>query len=111
MATLNDDVLDALLAEIRDNANRLDICSAEPTTYTQATSTYTLGNKTTPGFSTIGDRTPNGRKFTVNAITDGSVTDTDDATHFALVDTVNSKLLVTQALSSTEGVTDGNDFN
>jgi hypothetical protein len=51
-----------------------------------------------------------GRKITVDAITDGSVSGTDTATHWALTDDSESKLLVTGALASSQAVTDGNTF-
>ena len=110
MPLIADYVLDAALSKLDLEANRLDICSSEPTTYTQATSTNTLGNKT--GF-TIGapsDRTPNGRRVTTSAITDGTVTGTGTATHWAITDTTNSRLLATGALAASQAVTSGNTF-
>lgn len=110
MAFIADYVLDAALSKLDTEANRLDITSQEATTYTEATSTYTLGNKTSLSIGAPGDRTPNGRKVTVAAITDGSVTGTGTATHWAIVDTANSRLLATGSLSSSQAVTDGNTF-
>lgn len=110
MPLIADYVLDAALAKLDTEANRLDICNAEPATYAAATSTNTLGNKT--GF-TIGapaDRTPNGRKVTTSAITDGTVTATGTATHWAITDTTNSRLLATGALAASQAVTSGNVF-
>lgn len=110
MATLADRVFDSGLGILNSEVNRLDICSQEPTTYTEATSTYTLGNKTSPTVSSPADRSGGGREVTVSAISDGSVTATGTATHFALVDTNNSRLLVAGALDSSESVTNGNTF-
>lgn len=110
MAYLNDYILDAGLSKLDTEANRLDICSQEPTTYTEATSTYTLGNKTSLSVGAPEDRSPNGRKVIVAAITDGSVTGTGTATHYAISDTVNSRLLSTGPLSSSQAVTSGNTF-
>jgi len=59
---------------------------------------------------TPGDASPNGRKVTVAAITDGTVTGTDDATHWAITDTVNSRLLATGSLSAGQLVTSGNTY-
>ena len=39
---LGDHVLDGALAILDTEANRLDICHTIPTTYAQATSTYTV---------------------------------------------------------------------
>lgn len=111
MPLLADYVLDAALAKLDTEANRLDICSQEPTTYAEATSTYTLGNKTGLSVGAPADRTPNGRKVTVASFSDGSVTGTGTATHWAVVDTANSRLLATGALSSSQAVTNGNTFS
>lgn len=111
MSYLNDRVFDSGLSVLDTEANRLDICSQEPTTYTEATSTYTLGNKTSLSIGAPADRTPSGRKVTVAAITDGTVTGTDTATHWAIVDTGNSRLLATGSLSSSQAVTSGNTFS
>lgn len=110
MAFLNDRVLDNGLTVLDTEANRLDICSQAPTTYTEATSTYTLGNKTSLSVGAPADRSPTGRKVTVAAITDGTVSGTGTATHVAIVDTVNSRLLAVQALSASQAVTSGNTF-
>lgn len=110
MATLGDRVFDNGLTVLDTEANRLDICSQEPATYTAATSTYTLGNKTSLSIGAPADRTGGGREVTVTAITDGTVTGTGTATHYAIVDTTNSRLLATGALSASQAVTSGNTF-
>ena len=109
-AYIHDTVLDAALDYIDDNVENLYICSAQPTTFAEASSTYALGVKATPsiGSPTNGDST--GRKIVVSAITDGTVTDTDTATWVALTDDSASLLLVAQELSSSQGVTSGNTF-
>lgn len=108
-------VLDNGLSVLDIEADRLDVCHTIPTTYAQATSTYSVGNKLTPSIGAPADASPNGRKVTVGAITDGEVTATstasgDDAQYWALTDTVNSLLLATEALASAQMVTDGNTF-
>lgn len=110
MAFLADYALDAALAKLDTEANRLDICSQEPTTYAEATSTYSKGNKTSLSVGAPADRTPNGRKVTVAAITDGAVSATATVTHWAIVDTGNSRLLATGALAASQAVTNGNVF-
>lgn len=111
MATLADRVYDNGLTVLDTEANRVDICSQEPTTYAQATSTYTLGNTTSITISAPADGDTSGRKVRLSAITDGSVTGTGTATHFAITDTSNSRLLVVQSLSSSQAVTTGNVFS
>lgn len=110
MAYVNPHILDNGLAALTSGANRLDLCSQEPTTYTQATSTYSRANKTSLSVASVSDRTPSGRKVTVNAITGGTVTSTGDVTHWAVVDTANSRLLATGPLSATASLTSGNQF-
>lgn len=109
MATLADRVFDNGLTVLDTEATRLDICSQEPATYAAATSTYTLGNKTSLSIGAPTDGTT-GRKVVVAAITDGSVTATGTASHWAITDTANSRLLATGTLSSSQAVTSGNTF-
>ena len=109
-ATLGDRVFDNGLTVLDTEANRIDITSAQATTYAEATTTFTLGNKTTPTISAPADRAGGGRKVTVSAITDGTVTATGTAAWIAIVDTANSRLLATQALSASQAVTNGNVF-
>lgn len=110
MPFIADRVLDNGLTVLDTEANRLDICSSEPTTYAGATSSVTLGNKTSLSIGAPAARSPSGRRVTVAAITDGTVTATGTATHYAITDTVNSRLLATGALSSSQAVTSGNTF-
>jgi len=111
MATLNDRVFDNGLTVLDTEGNRVDICSQEPTTYAQATSTYSLGNETSISVSAPADASPNGRKVTLAAITGASVTGTGTATHYAIVDTSNSRLLATGSLSASQAVTSGNTLS
>lgn len=111
MATVGNRVFDAGLNALDTEANRVDICSQEPTSYAEATSTYTLGNTTSISISAPTDGDTSGRKVTVSAISGASVTGSGSATHFAITDTTNSRLLITGALSSGgQTVTSGNTF-
>ena len=110
MATVNDRVLDFGLNVPDTEANRLVICSQEPTTFTEANVTYKLGHKDTPTVGSPAARSGGGREVTVSAITDGTCTATGTATHFALVDTSNSRLLCTKALTASQAVSSGNPF-
>ena len=110
MASLGDRVFDSGLSVLDTEADKLFITSAEATTYTQAATTYALGVKNTPTVSAPADRTGGGREVTISAITDGSVTGNGTATHYALVDSANSRLLAAGALSSAQAVTAGNTF-
>jgi len=110
MATLNDRVFDNGLTVLDTEANAIHVTSQEATDYTDATSTSTLGNSTSLSIGAPGDRTGGGRKVTVAAITDGSITATGTATHYALVDTSNTRLLATGTLTASQSVTSGNTF-
>ena len=106
MAYLNDRVLDLGLNVLDTEADVLYICSAEPTSYAEAIS-LSLGVKTGISVGAEGDATPDGRKVTVAAITDGSVTASGTATHWAIVDVSESRLLAVNTLGTpTEVVVD-----
>lgn len=111
MATLNDRVLDNGLTVLDSEADRVDICSSEPTTYSAATGSASLGNTTSISISAPANASPNGRKVTLAAITGASVTATGTATHYAITDVSESRLLATGALSSSQAVTSGNTFS
>jgi hypothetical protein len=111
MATIADKVLDDGLNTLTNDANRVDITSQEATSYTDATSTSTLGNTTSITISSPADRTGGGRKVTLSAISGGSVTATGTATHYSISDTTNSVLLVTGSLTASQSVTTGNTFS
>lgn len=108
MPYINDEVFDQGLDYADTNGTRIDICSSEPTTYAQATSTNTLGNATVNTGATQ-DGATDGRRVIVPAITSGSVTGTGTASHWALTDGA-SVLIATGALSSSQSVTSGNTF-
>jgi hypothetical protein len=111
MATINDRVLDNGLTILDLEANRVDICSQEPTSYAEATSTYTLGNQTSISIGAPADRSAGGREVTMAASSGGAVTGTGTATHYAIADTTNSRLLVTGSLTASQAVTTGNTFS
>lgn len=110
MAFLNDRVFDNGLTVLDTEANKILITSAEPATYTEANATYALGNSTSLSIGAPQDRSGGGREVVVAAITDGSVTGTGTATHYAIVDTVNSRLLAAGSLTASQAVTSGNTF-
>ena len=109
MATLNDRVFDNGLTVLDTEANAIHITSAEATSFANVSS-VTLGNSTSLSIGAPQDRSGGGREVVVAAITDGSVTGTGTATHYAIVDTVNSRLLATGSLTASQSVTTGNTF-
>lgn len=112
MAYLNDNTLDNGLAALKAAASHIYICSTEPATYTAATSTNALGNKNFgagsvfPGAIAAG--APSGRKLATAAVTDGAVTATGTASHYAVVASAATRLEAANSLSSSQAVTSGN---
>ena len=112
-SVLQDRVLDNGLATFKAEATHIYICSQDPTTFTEATSTYALGNKNFGAGAALSGPSagsPNGRKVTSMAITDGSVTGTGTAAKWAITDNTNSRLCANGALASSQAVTAGNTF-
>ena len=113
MAFLSDRVLDLGLNVLDTEATHIYLCSAEPADFTAATTTVALGNKNFGAgnaFTAPADGTPNGRKVSSVAITDGSITATGTATHYAVVDSINSRLLAHNTLATPKLFTSGNQF-
>ena len=107
---INPEVFDQGLDYAVANGTRLDICyTSEPTTYAEATSTKSCGNKTgiTVGATEAGDT--DGRKVVIPEITTGSVTADQTAGWWALTNG-SSILVAAGALSATQGVSNGNPF-
>jgi hypothetical protein len=93
-------IFDNGLSHLTANADNLHLCSQAPTNYTEATSTYTLANKTgiTVGSPEAGTT---GRKVVVSAITSGgNNTGNGGATNWAIVDVPNTLLLATGTVPS-----------
>lgn len=111
MATLSDRVYDNGLSVLDTEANKILLTSQEATDYTGANVTFALGNSTTLSIAAPSDRTGGGREVVVAAVSDGSVTATGTATHYAIVDTVNSRLLATGSLTTSQSVASGNTFS
>jgi hypothetical protein len=109
MATLDNRVFDNGLTVLDTEANAIHITSAEATSFANVAS-VTLGNSTSLSIGAPQDRAGGGREVVVAAITDGSVTGTGTATHYAIVDTDNSRLLATSTLTTSQSVTSGNTF-
>ena len=109
MATLDNRVFDNGLTVLDTEANAIHVTSAEATSFANVAA-VTLGNSTSLSIGAPADRAGGGREVVVAAIYDGSVTGTGTATHYAIVDTVNSRLLATSTLTASQSVTSGNTF-
>lgn len=114
MPTVQDRVLDLGLNVLDVEATHIYVCgTAEPTTYTAATSTNALGSMNFGVGAAVGAPaagSPNGRKVTTTAVTTGSITVTGTAAYWAITDNTNLRLLATGVLSASQAVTSGNSF-
>jgi len=116
MPFLSNTCLDAALAILDTLGTRLDITHTEATTYAQATSTWTVGNKTSLVIGAPANRTPTGRQVTIATFSDGNFTATatgvgDDAQFWAISDPVGAVLLATGTLAAAQMQTSGNTFS
>lgn len=105
--SVHNDVLDGALNIIKNNCTRITLCSAEPTTYTEAITTYMLVQVTVTGTDfTVGDGDVSGRKAAVTAQTGITPTNAGTANHVALVDVSGTKLLAVTTMTSKVLATD-----
>lgn len=110
---VSDFVLDNGLQALDALADAIYICSTDPTTFTDATATFALGNKVFGVGNVFGAPAgglPNGRKVSTVAITDGAVTVSGTATKWAVVDSANSRLLVNGSLAGGAALVAGGGF-
>lgn len=107
--SVHDDVLDGAF-DVLDQADLMTVCSAEPTTRTEAITTFKLADVAmTPNTDyTKANGTVSGRKVTVAAKTTIPVDTTGTATHVALVDA--TRLLYVTTCTS-QALTSGNTVN
>lgn len=115
MATVQDYYLDNGLAALKAGSTDVNINTAEPSTFTAATSGATfLGKKTVAAGSVfpaaIAAGSPNGRKITTLSITDGAISTGGTAAACSVSDNTNSRLGVTTTLSASQVVTAPNPF-
>lgn len=99
--SVHNDVLDGALNIVKNNATRMTACSAEPTTYAEGNATYALAAVTVAsGDFTNADGDTSGRKCTVAAKSGVLIDASGTATHIALLDVTNSKLLYVTTCTS-----------
>ena len=98
---VHDDVLDGALNILKNNVTRQVACSAQPTTYTEGNATYALADATmASGDFTNANGDSSGRKTTVAAKSSILIDTSGTATHVALLDVSNSKLLYVTTCTS-----------
>lgn len=107
---VNNDVLDAAFNLIKTDCDKMTACSAQPTSFAEGNASLALANAAmASGDFTIADGDTSGRKVTVGAKSGITVGTSGTATHVALLDTVNSKLLYVTTCTS-QALTAGNDM-
>jgi hypothetical protein len=107
---LGNNVLDFGLNRLHTNANSIYICSTVPTTYVQATTTFSLGNASIAAgtlFGTMANGSPTGRIVNSAVVSAGAVTAAGTPVCWAVVDSVNSDLMATGPGSGFTAVTSG----
>lgn len=104
------DVYTSGLQVLTDDADRLYVCNALPTTYTEATATFALGVKLAPTVNAPAARTGGGYEVEVDTFIDGTVATEGSATHWCLVDTVGLRLLSVKKLAAAQTVYEDNLF-
>lgn len=92
--SVHNDVLDGMLNVLKDTVTRQVMCSQPPTTFTEANTTYALADVTLDSDDfTVGDGDTDGRKVTVAAQNGVDIDSTGIATHVALLDVDDTKLM------------------
>lgn len=106
-ATIADSVFDAALNFLETNGTVVHILTQAITAWADV-ATYTKGNATSCTYDGPADGT-SGRKTTLDAIADGSVTGSGTVTHFAITNGSDA-VYVCQELNASQAVTSGNTF-
>lgn len=106
--SVNDKVLDEALEYIRNNADKMTVCSQEPTSYAEANDDYALASVSMSSDDyELADGDTSGRKLTVAQKSGVTVDDTGTGNHVALLDTSNDRLLYVTTATS-QSLTSGN---
>ncbi|SDE89749.1 hypothetical protein [Limimaricola pyoseonensis] len=105
MAYLHDDVLDKGLEELRLNAQTIHACSSEPASFAAVAGASLGSTSVTAG--AIADRAAGGREVTCTPQAGATYATGGTATHYAIVDDTNSRLLATNALAASKAVNAG----
>ncbi len=107
---VDDSVLDGALNIIKNNVTGISVCSTQPTTRTEAITTYMLATKTITSTDCTGpvNGDVSGRKLTLNQQATITITNSGTAQHIALTSATTLLYVTTctsQALTSGNTVT------
>ena len=96
----NDIIMDAAL-DVTATGTKLVVCSAQPTTYTEANATYALADVVLDsGDFSKANGDVSGRKVTIAAQTGVLIDSSGTATHVAIIRTADSTLLIVTTCTS-----------
>src|SRR5215213_5153328 len=99
-------LLDFALSNFGGEANKITLCTNEPTTYTEGNSTYAVASATNgAGFTAplIGapaNKSPNGRQVSTAVISGAAVASSGTVLWAAILNTTASRLLAVLAVTS-----------
>jgi hypothetical protein len=104
---VDDSVLDGALNIIKNNVTAESVCSTQPTTRTEAITTYMLATKTISGSDVTGPANgdTSGRKITMNQQAAISITNSGTAQHVALT---SGTVLLYVTTCTSQALTSGN---
>lgn len=109
---LPDAIIDGMLNYLQLRITGISVCSTQPTTYAEATSTYKLADKNglTSTNLTVGNGDTSGRKVTMSAHNGIAVDASGTAAHVAWWGSSGSTLLLVTTCT-TQALTSGNTVN
>ena len=111
MTMLHDDIYDNGLGQLETIVENFYLCNADPELTWANIASYAVGSKAAPTISAPQDRAGgDGREVVVSAILDGTASASDMATHFALTDDSETKVLVSGPVETNINLTNGFSF-
>lgn len=108
--SVHPDVLDGALGVIRNNATQMVVLGAAPASYATAVSGALASVSVAPTDFTLGAGLTSGRKASVAAKSNVSVSASGTGNHVALLDPVNSRLLYVTTCTA-QALTSGGTVN
>ncbi|NIP54653.1 MAG: hypothetical protein GWN00_26865 [Aliifodinibius sp.] len=108
----NDTMLDQALTWIKTNTDNIHICTSQPTTFSQATSTYELGQASLAVSGSPANGSSSGRKIAIDAASSIAITSSGTMKHVALtgkVSSVDTLLYVTTIPASSQSTVSASD--
>jgi hypothetical protein len=83
-------MLDAALNWVKTNCDHVYVCTSQPTTYAQASSSYKLGGASYASVGSPANGSSSGRKVTVAAASSIAITSSGKMQHIALTGSISS---------------------